>query len=170
VTSPGQIEATVENAGIGHAWPSGAAHDRRAWLEVVAYAKGAVIFESGVFADGEAARADGAAIFLRETLFDANGREVPFLWQAARVESDVLAAPGVAGAAPAQTAVARFQVASDVDRVTMRVRATPIGLEIVDALIGSGDLDPSYRGQIPAYALASTTLEWTRERGDACLP
>ena len=49
----GRFTVQVETA-AGHTQPSGAAQDRRMWLEFVAYdADGSVMFESGTIADGE---------------------------------------------------------------------------------------------------------------------
>jgi hypothetical protein len=47
------------------------------------------------------------------------------------------------------------------DRVTMRVRLTPVGLDVLDDLIQSGDLDPKVKTQMPTFDLAGATLEWT---------
>ena len=53
--SPGfsNIQVVLDNVGAGHFWPSGAAQDRRAWLEVTASAKGQVVYQSGVVPKGE---------------------------------------------------------------------------------------------------------------------
>src|SRR5690606_1665605 len=37
VSELGAVEVTLENAGSGHNWPSGASHDREAWLELQAF-------------------------------------------------------------------------------------------------------------------------------------
>lgn len=46
-----------------------------------------------------------------------------------------------------------------VDRVTLRVRLQPIGVDVLDDLVKSGDLDPAVRQQMPIYDVQ--TLEWT---------
>jgi hypothetical protein len=46
-------------------------------------------------------------------------------------------------------------------RVTMRVRVRPMGLDVLDDLIDSGDLDAAIRDEMPTHTLASTVLEWT---------
>jgi hypothetical protein len=62
-------------------------------------------------------------------------------------------------------------VDASADRVTARVRLAPIGLDVVDDLIASGDLDPALRASIPTHTLRATELEWTTERGVPwCLP
>jgi hypothetical protein len=148
VQGPGQIEATLENARIGHAWPTGAAHNRRAWLEVVAYANGQ-----------EAWRADPDALVLRETLL-ASGGPARFLWEADAWRADVLA--------PGEARTVRFTAPPSVDRVTMRLRVTAFDPDVLGALAASGDLDPA--PQPPVFDLATTKLEWTTARGFACLP
>ena len=40
-------EVTLDNAGAGHSFPSGAAHDRRAWVELSAFNAGGLVFQSG---------------------------------------------------------------------------------------------------------------------------
>jgi hypothetical protein len=47
------------------------------------------------------------------------------------------------------------------DKVTMRVRLVPVGLDVLDDLIQSGDLDPSVKAMMPTYDLGGTTLTWT---------
>ena len=45
----------------------------------------------------------------------------------------------------------------------MRVRFRPIGFDVVDDLISTGDLDPLYREKIPTFDLASTMLTWNED-------
>jgi hypothetical protein len=174
VTSPGVIQAVLENARIGHAWPTGAAHDRRAWLEVAAYAGGALVWSSpSVLADRPPDDAGAAALVLGETLTDVSGAPVRFLWEAEHTRADVLdptvtrdpSSPGYAHAR-----VTRFTVPAPFDRVTMRLRVTPVQPEITDALVQSGDLDPAIAARIQVMDLATTRLEWTTDRGLSCLP
>ena len=54
---PGDSSAlfvTLENASAGHAFPSGAAQDRRVWVELSAFRGDEVLFESGHARPGEA--------------------------------------------------------------------------------------------------------------------
>jgi hypothetical protein len=46
------------------------------------------------------------------------------------------------------------------DRITMRLRLEPVGLEVVDSLIASGDLDPSIRAAFTTFRVGAQ-LEWT---------
>ncbi len=48
------------------------------------------------------------------------------------------------------------------DRVQMRVRLESVGADFIENLIASGDLDPSFRNQIPVFNLGGDApLEWT---------
>jgi len=50
---PGLLTVRMDTINLGHMYPSGAAQDRRAWLEVIAYdAGGTVLFTSGNVPDG----------------------------------------------------------------------------------------------------------------------
>jgi hypothetical protein len=53
---PGSTEILIdlENVAAGHSWPSGSAPDRRAWVEIVAYAGDQVVWTIGDVADDEA--------------------------------------------------------------------------------------------------------------------
>jgi hypothetical protein len=64
-----------------------------------------------------------------------------------------------------------FDVPSTSDQITVRVRMTPIGLDVVDDLVASADLDPSYRANVPVYTMGGTTLTWTQAvNGSGCIP
>lgn len=173
-----EISVDLENVGAGHAWPSGATQDRRAWVEVIATLGGRVVFETGVLEEGECladleAR-DPNVWRLGDKLFGDDGREVHMFWDAARYEGELLPAP--TARAPwdpryRETHVIRkFAVPTVADRVTMRVRIRPMGLDVLDDLIASGDLDPVYRERMPIFDLGSTVLEWSADDGKTCIP
>jgi hypothetical protein len=63
-----------------------------------------------------------------------------------------------------------YPVPANVDDVKMRVRLAPVAVEVVAALVASGDLDPSYEAKLPVYTLAGGALEWTLARGLGCVP
>jgi hypothetical protein len=171
VRAPGSVDVTLENARVGHAWPTGAAHDRRVWLELVAYSAGARVWSSG--AGDHFPSADSDVFALHATLLDGRQTPVPFLWDAAAIQTRALG-PTVtrdpADPAYAHARTAHFTTPLATDRVTMRVRMEPVGADVLAELTGSGDLDPTVASRAPAYALVSTTLEWTADRGFGCLP
>lgn len=95
------------------------------------------------------------------------------LWQAASAESALL--PVATTSNPQDPgyyhAVTRsFDVPPTADRVTLRVRMQPIGLEVLDDLVKSGDLEPRLRAKMPTFTLGGSVLEWRRELGYRCVP
>ena len=179
VKGAGSAEATIQvvldNVGAGHLWPSGVAHDRRAWVEVKAYSQGKVIYQSGVVDDGVSVTklADPDLWLMRECLFDQEGQQVAMFWEAATTESSQL--PGPTTNVPTDpdyylTHVFRnyprptstpASLATPPDRVTMRVRIIPVGLDVLDDLVKSGDLAESVKAKMPVFTLSGTMLEWT---------
>jgi hypothetical protein len=168
---PPQIRVLLENVAAGHGFPSGAAQDRRVWVEVVAYSGANVVYQSGVVADGTSpvASADPDRWLLRDCIFDETGKEVRMFWQAASYESNALL-----GQATFDTLDPRFyqthvaqsfprgggSLSGPVDRVTMRVRVQPIGIDVLDDLVTSGDLDPKYKAAMTTLDVGSL-VTWT---------
>jgi hypothetical protein len=169
------VQVVLDNVGAGHLFPSGASQDRRAWVEVVAYAGGARIYESGVVPaeTSPLTKPDADLWLFRDCLLDAKGHEVHMFWEASKYDSNQLPAAvttdpsdpafyatHVARAFPRPTS-ATPELAKAPDRVTMRVRVQPIGLEVLEGLVASGDLDASVVAAMPTFDLAGATLEWT---------
>ncbi len=162
-------EITLANRGVGHSWPSGSAQDRRAWVEVIGYSAGAVVFESGRVPDDASviSRADPTLVLFRDRDFAADGKETHLFWQAARVESNLLAAR-LAGSQTGASISRKYSL-PEVDRVTARVRIRPVDLDILDELVASGDLDPSLVKQPRTFTLGKTVREWTRGAAAPCV-
>lgn len=175
--TPGGLiaETTLDNAFAGHKFPSGAAPDRRAWLEVIAYRAGAVVFSSGVVPDKTAAASitDPNLWLLRDKIFGADGKEVHMFWEAARYESELLSAAVTADVTdPAffHSVTKNYPLPLPApDRVTMRVRMRPIDFDVLDDLVATKDLDPQILDRIPTFDLASTVKEWTNAGGFRCV-
>jgi len=165
-----QVAVTLDNALVGHDWPSGATHDRRAWLELVAYAGATIVYSSGLVNPDEAVTASPSAplVLLREQLFDDSGEPTLFMWNATSARS-LLLAPA-AGDPLHSTQTAAVKLPTSVDRVTARVRVRAIDYDVIDALVSSGDLAPSYAKGLPTLTVVATAQEWTTDRGAACLP
>jgi Cytochrome c554 and c-prime len=174
---PGQatIEVVLDNVAAGHAWPSGATQDRRAWVEILAYSGAQTIYQSGVVADGQSVTSltDPDLWLIRDCIFDGQGNEVNMFWQAASYESNQLPGPvtnvptnpdyyltHLMRTYPAATSTPSMLTTMP-DRVTMRVRLVPVGLDVLDDLIQSGDLDASVKAKMTTFALGGTDLEWT---------
>lgn len=187
VTGPpgGSVRVILDAVGVGHKWPSGAAQDRRAWAEVIAYSAGAVIYQSGVVADGQsvtAVQGDPDLWLLRDCMSDAQGHQVSQFWQAASTEGNELPALATFSATDPRFyethIVQRFprtgaKVSERPDRVTLRLRLQPVGLDVLQDLISTGDLDAGILDAMPTYdiPLAGPTLpaqmEWTAEAAQA---
>jgi hypothetical protein len=170
-----EIEVTLDNAFVGHGWPSGANQDRRAWAEVIAYRDGQPILSSGAIAD-DAPVPDSPDLFLlRDNVYDEFGKETHDFWEAARYVSRQLS-PAVTNV-PSDPAffhaTVRVYSLADVnppDRVTLRVRIRPIDYDVLDDLIATGDLDPPLRAKVTTITLAGASREWTSDMGLRCVP
>ncbi len=162
-----QITVILDNVATGHFFPSGAAQDRRAWVELVAFSGPNVIYSSGVVADGIPVTTlvnDHDLWLLRDCMFDQAGSQVSMFWQAASYEGNALTAHVTFDPADPrfyQThKIKSYPLTAPPDRVTMRVRLQPVGLEVLDDLIATRDLDPQIRAAMPTLQIG-TTLEWT---------
>ncbi len=167
------IVVTLDNLLSGHNWPSGVPQNRRSWAEVVAYAGDKVVFEVGRVADNEQLdHADPNLWAFRQWKKDDQGGALHMPWEQGTVTSNVLAAAVTNN--PADPAYYHAQEKSyDVteqipDRVTLRLRIRPVGLDILDDLVASGDLDPSLPKAMPTHTAAGTVLEWREEMGYGC--
>ena len=186
-----QVRFLVDNALAGHHFPSGAGQDRRAWVEIGVYAGEETLYESGFVADAEdvtAQEAAGALVF-RDRTFKADGTPAHMFWDVARVESNLIS--GTVSLDPTHpdyfiTHVYRTLPASGYfrrfpDRVSLRVRLRPIGVDVLDDLTASGHLpaELDVRGKMPVFTLAPArgagapwsndlSIEWnTTSKGDA---
>jgi len=179
------IQVVLDNVASGHAWPSGAALVRRSWVEVIAYSAGSVMYQSGAVSAGSpiANASDPDLWLMRDCMLDDQNEPV-FPWFASHFESTVLpfqvtfdrndpkfyashvlrSFPRLASAASVAAADASAPVYLNQapDRVTLRIRVESMGLDFIDALVQSGDLDPAYRAKIPVFTLGGDpALEWT---------
>lgn len=172
--APPSIRVLVDNVAAGHAFPSGSSQDRRLWAEVIAYNGSDIIYQSGVVPSGGVVTkiVDPDLWLLRDCIFDAQGKETHMFWEASSFESNGL--PGQATFDRLdprfyQHFVQRFprqagaNLAANPDRVTLRIRLQPIGLDVLDELIASGDLAASFRNAMPTFDVGSpdAVLEWT---------
>ena len=165
-----EIEVYLENIAAGHLAPSGAAHDRRMWVELIAYAGDEVVYTSGVVSDETplSTLEEEDLWRLGDRSFDADGRETHLFWEIERVESSALPAstpvlPGSPGFVNPHVGRRYVVVGDTPDRITMRVRVRPIGLDILEDLVASGDLAPSFIAAMPTFDLAATALTWTAD-------
>jgi hypothetical protein len=165
--SSAQARVVLDNVFAGHSFPSGAAADRRAWVEIVATREGKVVYQSGVVADGEAVLdgpKDADLWLLRDFLFDGARKETHLFGAATCYESRLLPFPVTAN--PTDPRFYQRNIARDFpadgtlfpepDTVTMRLRMIPVGLDVLDDLVGSGDLEPAVRSRMEPMQVGPT--------------
>jgi hypothetical protein len=108
---------------------------------------------------------------LRDCGYDDQGQHVEMFWDAKGVESLLLPGQQTFDASDRrfyQTHVFRNYpraggaLGVDVERVEMRLRLAPVGLDVVDSLIESGDLEASVRERLTTFDVGSR-LVWTAE-------
>jgi Cytochrome c554 and c-prime len=134
-----RASVTLRNRAAGHAWPSGAAQDRRAWVELIAYdAAGQILQQSGVVEDGAVAANEPSLEVLHDRLYSAAGQAVHMFWQAAGseahplgYESDLLSVPDDAAAHSFS-----YPLPAAPTRITARLRLQAIGLDVIDDFAG----------------------------------
>lgn len=177
----GRLDVRLDNTGAGHRFPSGVAHDRRAWVEVHAYdAAGAELFATGVVPPGQDPdpATDPGLWELRERVFDDAGAEVLYFWEVREVDHAWMLEPTVTldpldprydhSQTRSWSLVGIFQ---DVARVTAEVHLRPIPFEVVDDLEASGHLPAAMadevRARTPTFTLEGSRLEWTAAAADA---
>ena len=175
ITTGGRGDFTIDiETDAGHAQPSGASQDRRLWLQFVAYdAQNRVIYQSGVIPDGEVEehppgdpKHDRALFMLRDHFFDESGKEVHMFWEAARFEG--VAIPVPLDPRAQHTISARYQIPSRQQpaRVEIVMKMRPVGIDVLQDLVSSGDLDPAVIKKMPTFTLYGTRVVWTPEKGN----
>ncbi len=158
-----QAHVWLHNEGAGHAWPSGAAADRRAWLELNAYTMDSVVYQTGVVGPGEpVAELDDPDLWLiRDRTFDENGDEAHMFWDVRDYESSLLPVPDdVGGDATTWQYRSYGFVADIVDRVEMSVHLRAIGFDVLQDLVDSGDLDPALLDAFVTDSVPGAELRW----------
>jgi hypothetical protein len=154
----------VDNVGAGHAWPSGAAQDRRAWADVRVLVDDQVVYTSGEPAAGTdvLANSDPDLWLLRDRAMKSDGSEARMFWDVASITPGTIPGPitRVVGAPgyDATHAVRAFPLALDswipapFDparlRVELRLRVQAIGYDVLDDLVASGHLDQAIRDAV----------------------
>lgn len=183
VTPPDLFTFQIETS-AGHHQPSGAAQDRRMWLEFMAYDKSGKRLDqvsSGNIADGEIEdrpeddpKRDPHLLMLRDRIYDAQGKPVHMFWQAAMssahpdgYESNVLPAATTTYVQGKHVVLKQYRASGPKGlpaRVTARLRVRPIGVDVLQELVDSGDLDPAIVAQMPTLTFGAQ-IEWTPKSG-----
>ncbi|MET0342021.1 MAG: multiheme c-type cytochrome [Polyangiales bacterium] len=184
VTPPDLFTFQIET-GAGHNQPSGAAQDRRMWLEFLAYDASGNLLESvssGNIAEGELEekpvgdpKHDPNLFMLRDRIYDAEGKQAHMFWDARKSAaypdghaSSVLPV-ATTTYVEGQNAVVKQYRARGPDgklpaRVTARLRIRPIGLDTLQDLVASGDLDPAVVKAMPTLTFGAQ-IAWTPADG-----
>ncbi len=167
---------TLENLSAGHGFPSGAAQDRRVWVQVRATKDGKPLYESGVVpADQAVGSIDDPDLWVMQNhLYDADGNETHVLWDAVSYEGVVL--NGATAVDPNDPdyvdthAWKTYGLGSTVpDEVTVDVFMRPMTFDIIDHMIDRGTLDASMRKAWPTWQVLPQTLVWTSDMGEDCV-
>lgn len=167
---PGTLSIRIDSIGTGHMWPSGAAQDRRAWLEVIAYDQAsAVVFQSGVVPDGMDPEqiSDPDLFGLWDRTFKDDGTPAHFFWDVARVDSKLLRAPVTLDKnSPAfdHSSTASFLLGASyttIDHITARVRIRPLSYAVLGDLVSSGDLAAAIATQLKTLDILGTASTWS---------
>jgi hypothetical protein len=175
-----EIRVILDNVAAGHSFPSGAAQDRRAWVEVKAFLGDELVFQSGdVPEETSVTELDDPNLWsIRDCLLDADGAPTHMFWEAKEYESTLLPGQVTFDATDPRFYQSHVMqkyprgdayLAATPDRVTVTVRLAPFGLDVFDDLVESGDLRDT-----DAYSVAElrsalvpftvgAALEWTPE-------
>jgi hypothetical protein len=188
--SPVSFAVVIETNG-GHNFPSGASHDRRAWLEYVAYdANDNVLLSSGTRMPGEVIEKpkgspgyDDRLKMMRDHIYDASGNEVHMFWEAAPSTqypmgysttalkpATMPASPG-SGPPPHSTTVS-YNLPTAAARVRVQFHVQPVGREVLDELAADPELDfdPALAASIPSLTLSGDIMEWNKDKdGTDCV-
>jgi hypothetical protein len=169
---PGRLTVRIDSINVGHSWPSGAAQDRRAWLEVIAYdSMNTPLFSSGeVLANMDPEQLGDPNLFgLWDEALKDDGSPAHFFWDVASVKSKLLPPPTTLdknAAAFDHSVTAEYDVGGSfpsITKITARVRIRPLSYAMLDDLISSGDLAPGIAGEMKTLDIVGATSTWTLE-------
>lgn len=169
------VQVWLHNEAQGHAWPSGATQDRRAWLQLEAFApEGGVVLRSGVVGDDEsidaAASLDPSLWVFRDVGRDADGAPTSMFWNIAAYDSNLLPIADMNGLRYDRSTWRdrTWHVDEVVERVSIQLNLRAIPFELVDELASEEMFDPDLiKARIRTNVAASTMIEWT---ADAAIP
>jgi hypothetical protein len=170
------VDVTLDAVAPGHNFPSGAAHDRRAWVQVTAFKDGKEIYASGNVQSQQAATSlvDPDFWLLRDIATKEDGSDAHMFWDVATTQHSTLL--GVQTNDPSDprythSQTRQYRIFSGVpDQVTARVYMRPVGQEIIEDLVNTGDLNASFMTQMPTWELQGSSKTWKTENQFGCLP
>jgi len=166
-TGAPNVSVTLDNAFVGHEFPSGAAHDRRVWVELHASVNGIDVYTSGV------TLSDPSTWVMRDVLLDSTQQPTLFMWNADSITSTLLPPPVTNDPndpAYVHSVTQTYTAPPDTDHVTIIVHAQAIGQDVLGSLVASGDLDASIASAMPTFDLQGTAHAWDKSAGYGCAP
>jgi len=179
----GEITVRIDGLGIGHKFPSGAAQDRRAWVELVAFdIDNNIVYQSGVVPDQMDPEeiADPDLVAMWDFTFKSDDTPAHFFWEIARFDdSRLLKQPTTLDKFdPAfdHSTTYEFKIGaliSQIDHITARVRLRPLPFEALRDLVTSGDLDATILDQVPTLDIDATIRTWNKAEATpatGCMP
>ncbi len=168
-----EISVTLDNAQVGHAFPSGSTHARRLWVELVADT-GGVTQSIGTFErNAVVSSAQTPEVWILGSRFLRGGEEVQFAWEAEAIESELLMPgatldPQAPGYYHARTR--SFQMSGRPDVIRLALHEQPISVDILLDLVATGDLDPAVIDATSTHTLDGAAREWHSTDGFGCVP
>ena len=169
--APGFSFRVLLETTAGHAMPSGAAQDRRMWLEVRAYdAEGRELWQDGVVADDEPEQRPERPhpCLLRDRFVGADGKEAHMFWDAVARDPETprLIPPPSSNIALSHTFTCTFDgKILEPARMLMRVRMRPMSFDVLQDLIDSGHLEPEILSHMPTFTVDEREFFYSRETG-----
>ena len=134
----------------------------------MATSAGSVVYQTGNVPAGQTEPSPSADLWsLKGNMYDAQKKNVLFLWQAMTLDAATL--PAAISATP--LAVTRsFSVPTSADKITARVRIRALPAEVLADLVTNAKLDPAVVANMPTFTLGKTVVEWTKANGFGCVP
>lgn len=175
INGGGDFEVYLENVAAGHRFPSGAALDRRLWVQITALdIEGQVLFESGAVAPNQAssfvAAQDESMWLLRDQAFDQEQQETHFFWN---IESATRQTLPVSTLLPYDDSnyeephvLRRYRFGTEqvIYEVQMRVFMRPIGLEVLNHLVERNLLSADFVAMQPTFELTTASKVWRADQ------
>ena len=170
------VDVTLDNAFAGHDFPSGATHDRRVWVSFEAKDGDKTLLASGQIPTGkalfEAAKTDKNLWILGDTLEDERGKPVLFLWEGAK-HSGTKLPPAITNDPRdprfVHSVTKVYGVPGLPTTIRMRVFLRAVDVDVLDALVASGDLAADVPGRMPTMEIRTAAREWTKDKGFGCV-
>ncbi len=169
-----EVDITLDNSQVGHAFPSGTTHARRLWVELVAQTGGIVTQSIGTFERNAVVHAaQSPDVWILGSRFLRGDEEVQFVWEADAIASELLLPtvtldPAVPGYYHARTR--SFRLLGRPEVIQMSLHEQPIGIDILQDLVATGDLDPRVIEAATTHTLDGAALEWRSASGFGCVP